>query len=152
VLVHDPATARLSWEKGGYTVSIQSRHRAEQEIRLVPHDDDFELDWSKQRVRLTQVSVSQSGRKLYEVELKHHARVKTAAPRLDPDGIDPPLPPSGPECQAELPGSLRFVVGDGARDLVLVNQELAHNPPLVPGVFEQAIPAGVSIRNVSCAD
>jgi hypothetical protein len=55
-------------------------------------------------------------------------------------------------CDAELPRRLRFVVGDGVRDLVLVNQELVHNPPLIAGVFEQATPPSVSTRYVTCAD
>lgn len=152
VLVHDPASARLDWESGAYVVRISSAHRAEQEIRLAPADADWQLDWSRQRLRLLEVDVRQADVPLYRVELEAHAPVETGPARVDPDGIDEPIPPSGPECRAELPRRLHFVVGDDAHDVVLANHDLVHNPPLLPGVFEQAPRPGVSVRSSPCTD
>lgn len=152
VLAHEPASAQLEWDSGSYRVTISGRHRAEQEIRLVPPDADWSLDWSKQRLRVVEVTVRQAEAPLYRVELEDHAPVQTGAPRLDPDGIDPPILPSGPECRAELPRRLHFVVGDDAHDVVLANHDLFHNPPLLPGVFEQQPPPGVSVRSSPCGD
>lgn len=152
VLVHDQGGASLDWERGAYTVRILSKHRAEQEIRLTPAEADWHLPWQEQRVRVTEVSVRQAGVPLYRVELTAHAPVNTAPARVDPDGIDPPVSASGPECRAELPRRLHFIVGGGSHDVVLASEQLEHNPPLMPGVFAQVPPAGVSVRSSACAE
>jgi len=36
--------------------------------------------------------------------------------------------------------------------LVLASHEIAHNPPLVPGVFAQSVPPGVVVSDSPCAD
>lgn len=150
VLVHAPEQATIAWEDGSYRVRIQSRHRAEQEIRLVPRQMDYLLPWSQQRLRVLETRVRQAGVELYRVELGGHASARTAAPQVDPDGLEPPLAPSGPRCDAELPRSFRFVVEAAGHDLALSTSEVAHNPPLVPGVFEQRPMAGVSVRESPC--
>ncbi|HYO95806.1 MAG TPA: hypothetical protein VER33_14895 [Polyangiaceae bacterium] len=153
VLVHAPAEAGIDWDAGSYRLRIRGKHRAEQEIRLVPADADWNLNWSEQRVRVLQVSVRQADVPLYRVELEGHARAATAEARVDPDGIDPPLLPSGPACQAELPRRLHFVVESGeAQDVVLATHDVSHNPPLVPSIFQQPVPAGVTVRSSLCAD
>ncbi|HLV65206.1 MAG TPA: hypothetical protein VKY73_05315 [Polyangiaceae bacterium] len=150
VLVHEPSAATLDWEGGAYVVRIASRHQAQQEIRLVPPEADYALPWWKQRVRVLETSVTQAGVDLYRVELKGHAVANTAPPREDPDQLEPPLLPSGPVCRAEVPRRLRFVGEAEGHDVVLVMREVAHNPPLPPGVFTQSPPSGVSVRTSSC--
>lgn len=150
VLVHEPSLASIAWEGGSYVVRIQSRHRAEQEIRMVPPEADYALPWSKQRVRVLETRVRQAGVELYRVELGGHRSVETAPPRVDPDGIDPPLQPSGPACNAELPRTMRFLVETAGHDLVLSTTEAAHNPPLIAGVFSQERRAGVSVQSSPC--
>lgn len=150
VLVHDPAEAFLDWEGGSYAIRISSKHRADELIRLRPTDADWNLPWDRQRVRVTEVSVRQAGVPLYRVELEAYRRVNTAPTVVDPDGIDPPVPPSGPECAAELPHRLHFVVADGEHDVVLASRSLSHNPPLQPGVFEQRPSPGVAVRYSPC--
>jgi hypothetical protein len=150
VLVHAPGSATLSWEGESYSIRIPSKHQAEEEIRLRPPEADWELPWEQQRVRVVAVTVRQAGVPLYRVELEGHKTVKTAATQVDPDGIDPPVPPSGPECSAELPHRLRFVVADGEHDVVLASGALAHNPPLVFRAFEQDAPPGVRSRPSAC--
>ena len=150
VLVHAPSAASLDWDSGSYLIRIQSRHQAEQEIRLVPPEADFLLPWSQQRLRVIETRVRQAGVELYRVELGGHARSQTAAPHVDPDGLEPPIPPSGPRCQAELPRTFRFVVETAGHDLALSNSESVHNPPLVPGAFAQTPSPGVRQRESPC--
>lgn len=150
VLVHDPGGAAIDWSGGSYVIRIQSRHQAEQEIRLIPRDEDFELPWSAQRLRVLGTRVRQAGVELYRVELGGHSRIQTAPPRHDPDGIDEPLPPSGPACDAELPRTFRFVVETAGHDLALSTSEAHHNPPLIPHVFEQTKAPGVRVVASPC--
>ena len=152
VLVHEPAQATIKWEGGGYLLRLHGRNQAEEAIVLVPLDADWNKSWSEQRVRVLNVEVRQAGVPLYQVELADHAVAPMSPPRVDPDGLEPPLAPSGPECHAELPRRLHFVVGNGERDLVLASHEIAHNPPLSPGVFAQSPPSGVVVRSSPCAD
>ncbi|HET9930679.1 MAG TPA: hypothetical protein VFQ35_08325, partial [Polyangiaceae bacterium] len=150
VLVHDRASASIDWSKGSYLVRIQSKNQAEQEIRLLPTDADYLKPFQEQRVRVLSVAVRQAGAPLYSVELDDHAPAAMATPRQDPDGIDAPIPPSGPECHAEVPRRIRFVVGDGERDLLLVSKDVTHNPPLVAGVFTQEAPPGIRSSYSAC--
>ena len=152
VLVHTPADAKLSWESGRYVVRIASKHRARQEIELEPSPDTWDLPWSRQRVRVLEVRVEQQGYELYEALLDEHRTAKTAAPRADPDGILPTIPPSGPHCLTEVPMRLRLRVPESDQVLTVVNQEVALNPPLVGEPFVQPVPRGVSLRYSSCAD
>ncbi len=152
VLVHQAANTSIAWEGGEYVLRIMGSNRAEQEIRLEPVPSDFLRDWSEQRVRVLRVAVKQAGVPLYRVDLADHQLTSTAPPRTDPEGIDPPLPPSGPACQAEVPRRLHFVSSGGERDLLLLSRDVTHNPPLPPGVFEQPIPAGVVVRESECRD
>jgi hypothetical protein len=150
VLVHQRGSARLDWEGGSYVVRIASTNQAAEEIRLLPSDADWNRNYAEQRVRVIGVTVTQAGAPLYSVELDDHSPAAMSEARKDPDGIDPPIMPSGPECHAEVPRRIRFVVGDGERDLLLVSKDVAHNPPLVPGVFTQEAPPGVRSSYSAC--
>jgi hypothetical protein len=94
--------------------------------------------------------VSQQGLVLYQVRLDEHRAATTAAPRVDPDGIEADVSASGPSCNAEVPRRVRFRVPGAGRDIVFVQGEVHHNPPLVPGLFQQLQPAGVRARRSSC--
>ena len=150
ILVHVPEQATLRWEDGSYRLQIQSEHQASEEVRLVPRDEDWERPWREQRLRVTLVRVSQQGLVLYEAALDDHRAAERAAPRVDPDGLEPDVPPSGPACAAEVPRRIRFQVPGTGRDIILLQSDVKHNPPLFAGLFEQAPPAGVSIRHSSC--
>jgi hypothetical protein len=151
VLVHDAAGASIAWESGRYVVRISSRHGAVETIELLPHDADFGLPWQQQRVRVLSVAVEQYGVLLYRIELDGHGLTRTAAEWKDPDGIEPPILPSGPSCNAELPRSVRIEVPQAGHDLSLVSSEAFHNPPLNQGAFTQPRPGGVSVRRSDCA-
>jgi hypothetical protein len=150
VLVHSPDSATIDWKSGRYVVRIPSKHQAEEEIQLEPVDEDFGLDWRMQRVRVLGVRVVQAGVVLYRAELAGHRARRTSAPLIDPDGIDPPILPSGPECSAEVPSRIRLEVPGSEQELILSNVEVVHNPPLAPGVFEQRPPGGVVVRYSPC--
>ena len=152
VLVHEPAAARIAWEAGEYVVRIQSTRAATEEIHLSPLAADFALPYTAQRVRVTEVRVAQQGIELYRAQLVGHHPAKMSGPRVDPDGLDPPVPPSGPDCRAEVPGRLRLQVPDGDQDVILENVDVSHNPALAPSLFQQAPPGGVSVRYSPCSE
>jgi len=152
VLVHTPAAATIAWESGEYVVRIQSTRDATEEIHLQPLEQDYALPFGSQRVRVTEVRVMQQGIELYRAQLVGHRPAKMSGPRVDPDGLDPPVPPSGPSCQSEVPGRLRLQVPDGDQDVILENVDVSHNPPLSTQLFQQSPPGGVVVRYSACAN
>jgi hypothetical protein len=150
ILVHRPEQARLEWESGAYVLRIDSEHAAAEEVHLVPRDEDWERPWQEQHLRVLEVRVVQQGLVLYEARLDEHRAASTAAPRVDPDGLEPELPPSGPSCDAEVPRKVRFIVPGAGRDIVFIQREVQHNPPLLPELFQQLPAAGMRVRRSSC--
>jgi hypothetical protein len=151
ILMHRPEQATLTWEGGSYRLRIQSEVQASEEVRLVPRDEDWQRPWQEQQLRVMQVRVSQQGLVLYEATLEEHRAAKRAAPRVDPDGIEPDVPPSGPPCNAEVPRKLRFQVPGSGRDIVFLQNEVAHNPPIVAGLIQQTPAPGMHVRKAACA-
>jgi outer membrane lipoprotein-sorting protein len=151
VLVHAPEAATIAWESGRYVVRVPSKHDASERIELEPTPADWTLPWASQRVRVLSVSVEQKGFELYEALLEDHVTARTAKPRVDPDGLTADVPPSGPVCTAEVPRRLRLTVPGSDQDVIFINREVAHNPPLAGEPFRQNIPRGVSVRSSDCA-
>ncbi len=152
ILEHQPSDATIEWGCGGYIVSIAGKNQARQEITLEPYDADWDKPWSEQRLRVAHVSVEQQGIPLYDAELADHEVAQTAKPIVDPEGLDPTVPPSGPACSAEVPRRIRLLVPDGDQDVVLAYKEIHHNPPQVTGTFRQQAPGGVTRRAADCVD
>ena len=152
VLVHTPAAASIAWQSGEYVVRIQSTRGATEEIHLEPLQQDYALPYDAQRVRVTEVRVVQQGVELYRAQLVGQKGAKMSTARVDPDGLDAPLPPSGPSCTAEVPGRLRLQVPDGNQDVILENVDVSQNPPLDAHVFEQPPPGGVDVRYSPCSN
>jgi hypothetical protein len=150
LLTHAPGSATLSWEGGRYVVRITSKHQATEEIAISPSDADFDKPYQQQQLSLSSVEIRQQSYVLYRAELLQHDPAQTAAPRQDPDGIDPDVPPSGPTCSARVPRRLHLEVPAEEQDLVLSISEIAHNPPLGRGAFEQQPPGGVAVRSSPC--
>jgi hypothetical protein len=150
ILVHRPEQASLSWEGGSYRLQIQSEVQASEEVRLLPRDEDWQRPWQEQQLRVMEVRVSQQGLVLYEATLEDHRSAKLAGPRVDPDGIEPDVPPSGPACSAEVPRKIRFQVPGSGRDIVFLQSEVVHNPPIVPGLFQQSPAPGMRVRMSAC--
>lgn len=151
VLVHPGRAPTLAWSTDGYwVVAIESTRGAREEIHLAPRPEDWALPWDKQRVRVLDVRVEQQGYVLYHAELSAHERAPTAGPRLDPDNLEPPIPPSGPVCDAEIPRKIHVEVPDPEADVRFIYEQLSWNPPLPAGTFDQAPPPGMTVSPVTC--
>lgn len=150
LLAHEPANATLAWEGGRYVVRIPSKHEASEEIAISPRDSDFDKPYAQQQLELASVEIRQQRYVLYRAELAQHEPARTAPPRSDPDGLSPDVPPSGPACAALVPRRLHLEVPAEEQDLVLSISEIAHNPPLSRGAFEQQVPSGVAVRASPC--
>jgi outer membrane lipoprotein-sorting protein len=150
VLTHSAEGATLVWEGGHYVVRIASKYSATQEIAISPSNADYDKPYNKQQLELESVEVRQQNYVLYRAELEQSEIAQTAPPRSDPDGIDPDVPPSGPACGASVPRRLHLEVPAEEQDLVLTISEIAHNPPLKSGAFEQRPPGGVVVRSSPC--
>jgi hypothetical protein len=151
VLVHQPGQATISWQSGAYQVRIAGKHQASETITLLPSPGDWNKPWQQQQLRVLQVAVAQQGIDLYQAEFSDHEPAGTAAPRVDPDGLEPDIPPSGPQCRAEVPRRIRFVVPPRGRDVEVAHQEVEHNPPLRPGMFEQVRAGGLRSALIECS-
>lgn len=155
VLKHAPGQAELAWSSslfggGRYGIQVHGQHESMETIELVPHPDDYERPWQEQRLRVLKVGLQQQGISLYQAELDDHRGATTAKTREDPDGLDPPVPPSGPSCSAEVPRRMRLIVPDGDRDLVIHFERVEHNPPIVLGAFRQMRPDGARRSRADC--
>ncbi|MFO0664316.1 MAG: hypothetical protein U0174_10210 [Polyangiaceae bacterium] len=151
VLKHSESSAQIAWSSAGYyTVKIPSSQGADEELHIAPHPQDFQSKWESQRLRLLRVIVRQQGIVLYDAELEGHAPGKMASPRVDEDGIEPPIPVSGPMCQAELPRTIHLDVPESDEDVLFRYDSVTWNPPLPPGVFTQPRPAGMMELPVDC--
>jgi hypothetical protein len=152
LLVHDDARLEMDWNGHGYyVIRIPSTRGASEQIRLAPTPEDFARPWAVQRLRVLDVRVSQNGMDVYHAELSDHRAAKTAKPLVDPDGIDPPVLPSGPPCDVEIPRKIHIEVPDGDQDMLFRYDEVEVNPPLPPGVFAQPVPAGSDRVWVECS-
>lgn len=153
VLKHQPSQASIAWSRSGhYVVKIASTRDAEEEIHLAPHPDDFGKPWQQQRMRVRAVEVRQKGVVLYHADLDGHEPGAMAKERVDPDGIDPPVPPSGPVCNADLPRRIHVEVPGKDEDVLFRYDTVAWNPPILEGLFTQPVPGGLEIVRVSCED
>jgi hypothetical protein len=151
VLKHEPQAASIVWSRSGYyVVRIPSSRNAEEEIHIAPHPSDLALPWQQQRMRVLDVEVRQEGYVLYHAALEDHRPADMSKPRVDPEGIDPPLPVSGPSCQAELPRRIHVEVPSKDEDVLFRYDDVAWNPPITEDLFTQEPPAGLQIEHVTC--
>ena len=151
LLVHKRGEAKITWSGDGhYVVQIPSLHDARQEIHLQPNPADFGRPFRDQRLRVTHVSVMQRDYVHYSVAMSDHTDVATMPPREDELGIDPPIPPSGPPCRAEVPRRIAISVPYTRDDMRFRYEEVGLNPPLPDGVFAQPVPGGVTKRRAIC--
>jgi hypothetical protein len=131
-------------------VRIPSTRGAEEEVHLVPTPADFGKPWQSQRVRVLDVRVAQQGVDLWHAELGDHRWAKTAPAWRDPEGLEPPLAPSGPECDAEVPRRIHIEVPEGGQDVLFRYDDVQLNPPLPAGAFTQPVPPGLERVRVTC--
>lgn len=151
VLKHEVQGSTITWDPGGfYRIALSSTREASEEIQMEIRPGDFDKPWNEQRVRIKDVVVRQRGIDLYHADLRNWESARTAGPRVDPDGIDPEIPPIGPVCDAELPRSIRMRVPNTEEDVVFQYKEAKWNPPIIPGAFHLEPPAGVRSVFVTC--
>jgi hypothetical protein len=151
VLRHPPTATSIAWSGSGYyVVHVDGTRNASEDLHIAVHPDDFAKPWGEQRMRLVDVRVVQSGIVLYHAELEGHEPAKTAPARVDPDGIDPPIPPSGPACEAELPRRIHVEVPNEDEDVRFRYETQEWNPPLPEGTFTQPVPPGMPVVPVRC--
>jgi len=153
VLVHEPSAATIAWSTSGYyVVRIPSTRSAEEELHLAPHPSDFGKPWQEQRLRVLDVQVRQQGHVLYHAEMNDHKPAAMGAAYVDPDGIDPPLPVSGPVCQAELPRTIHVEVPGTDEDVIFRYDDVTWNPPLRDGLFTPPPTTGLAVQHVTCEE
>ncbi|HEX3771099.1 MAG TPA: hypothetical protein VHV30_09555 [Polyangiaceae bacterium] len=151
VLKHEPGQATVTWDPHGYyALVVPSTRGAREEIHLAPRPEDWGLPFDRQRMRVLDVRVDQQGYELYHAELGDHAPAPTAGPRLDPDNLEPPVPPSGPTCDAEIPRKIRVEVPVPKAEVRFQYEQLTWNPPLPEGTFVQPLPPGMTPEQVTC--
>jgi hypothetical protein len=151
VLRHTAEATSVRWSRRGYyVVEVRGTRDARETIHLAPHPDDFAKPWSEQRLRVLEVEVHQYGDVLYRARLDEHAAAPMSEPRIDPDGLDEPIPPSGPMCTAELPRRLRVEVPAEDVDLMFRYEKATWNPPLPEGTFVQPPLPGAEAERVDC--
>ncbi len=152
VLAHTAPPA-IRWDGAGYyVVTLAGAHQAREEVRLAVHPDDFAKPWASQRLRLTRVRVDQFDGTLYQASLEEPTPGEMAKAWEDPDGLPGEgLPPSGPQCTADLPRTVHLEVPPSASDVLLRFDEVVWNPPLPAGTFSQPRPPGLTTDFVDCA-
>lgn len=151
LLVHRPESATIAWNSGGYyEVTIAGNHETNELVHLEPLPEDFDLPYMQQRVRVLRVVVTQRNYTHFDAILSDHSTAVTMNPRVDELGLDPPIPPSGPACWAQVPRKIQVTVPYTTDDLRFRYHEVGLNPPLPEGVFEQPVPGGVRRRYVTC--
>ena len=145
------AVPTIGWSGSGYyVIRIAGTRDATEEIHLAPHPDDFAKPWSEQRMRLLDVKVEQYGGVLYHAELADHRPTTTAPARVDPDGVEPPLPPSGGPCNAEIPRRIHVEVPGEEADVLFDYDKVQWNPPLPQRTFTQPPPESMPTVPVTC--
>jgi hypothetical protein len=151
LLVHRDADLGMEWSTNGYyVIRIPSTRGAEEVLQVAPVPSDFQRPWDAQRLRVLDVRVAQQGIELYHASMEGHETALTAPPLIDPDGLDPPLAPSGPPCSVEVPRKIHIEVPESDQDVLFRYDDVKLNPPLPPGVFTQPLPAGMERIRVDC--
>lgn len=150
LLKHEPDAPTLKWDEDHYHVTIPSTRDAVQEIDLEIYEADWNLPWQKQRLRVTEVQTIQRGVVLYNAELDDHELAHTMPARVDPDGLAPPIPPSGDKCDVEIPRAIHLTVPHSGDDVVFQYQKVGFNPPIPAGAFSQDKIDGVRRQYTTC--
>jgi hypothetical protein len=153
VLKHEPAQVAIEWDGSGYyVVRFPGTNDSNEELHLEVHPDDWNKPWGDQRLRVIDILVKQKGYTLYHVDFDDFQAAKTGEPIKDPEGIDPPIMPSGPACDAELPRKIHVEVPEEGNDVRFRYDKAFWNPPLPLGANQFVLPplAGLQPIYVDC--
>lgn len=146
----DASAPQWNSREGHYVVVVRDDKDNEEEIRLAPHPDDLGKPWNQQRMRVVGVTVTKGGLVWYRAELGDHAVAPMGKERVDPEGVDPPMPPSGPMCTAEIPRRILVEVPWLGESIRFRYDEITWNPPIPPGLFQQTHPPGTELVPTDC--
>jgi len=152
LLVHEPTAPTVRWDDDHFAVMVPSTRQAKQLIELQVYEQDYAKPWQQQRVRVTKVTTLQQGAPLYIATMSDHERASTAPPREDEDGLEPPIPPSGGPCDAEIPRTINLQVPHTGDDVRFTYDDVHFNPPIPVGAFDQPAPGGVRAMFVDCQE
>lgn len=148
----------IAWSGEGHYVVMLSQGANKpgalsHELHVSPYPSDWDKPWAEQRLRLLGVnawSSASGGDLVYRVTMKDHAATSTAKPLVDPDGLDPDVPPSGPSVTVELPRTIRVEVPKKKSDVIFKYSEAFVNPPLIPDAFRLIMRPGVPVVEARC--
>jgi hypothetical protein len=146
----------IAWSGEGHYVVMLSQGAAgarAHELHVSPYPSDWDKPWAEQRLRLLGVNAwsgATGGELVYRVTMKDHAATSTAQPLVDADGIDPDVPPSGPDVTVDLPRTIRVEVPSKKSDVIFKYADARVNPPLIPDAFRLILRPGVPVVEARC--
>lgn len=152
----------IAWSGEGYYVVMLSQAASgaapksgaySHELHVSPYPTDWDKPWSEQRLRLLGVNAwtaANQGDLVYRVTMKDHAATSTAKPMVDPDGLNPDVPPSGPNVTVDLPRTIRVEMPSKKSDVIFKYSEAFVNPPLIPDAFRLVLKPGVPVAEARC--
>lgn len=151
----------ISWNGDGYYTVMLSTQSASSpggalahELHVAPYESDWNKPWQQQRMRLMGVNAwagaGGDGALVYRVTMKDHTLTHTAKPLVDDAGIDPDVPPSGPNVDIEMPRTIHVEVPSKKSDVVFKYTDAAVNPPLLPTSFNLVLKPGVPVDESQC--
>lgn len=150
LLVHQRSAPTMEWTGDRYRIEIPSKHQARQIVELRPYEADADKPWAEQRVNVLRVQTYQKEVMLYDAQLSDHEPAETAPPRVDEDGIEPDLPPTGGVCNIQVPREIRVQVPATKNDVVFEYEKVHLNPPILDGTFRLNDTPGTLKQYVTC--
>ncbi len=149
VIVHEGSS--FAWDgEGAWVLTFEGGGLVET-VRLAVAEGRLAAEWADQAFEVREAEVRLGGRVLWRLEADKHARAPLAPPLVDPDGLDEPVPPSGPACNATLPRRVVLTLPERSASLRLDLRELTWNPPLQAGAFAMLPPDGFRREVLRCS-
>jgi hypothetical protein len=149
VIAHDRSS--LAWDgEGAWLLSFEGSGLVET-VRVAVAEGHRDAAWADQGFAVREAEVKLGSRVLWRLEADKHAPAPLAPALVDPDGLDEPLPPSGPACAATLPRRVVLTLPERNASLRLDLHDVVWNPPLGPSAFTMAPPDGFRRELLRCA-
>lgn len=143
----------IEWDDDHYVVMMSRADNKSlaHELHVTPYSADWNKPWSEQRVRLLGVRAWDKDSLVYRVTMKDHEVAGMAKPMVDPDGLNPDVPLSGPAVSGvELPRTIRVEVPSKKSDVIFKYTEELVNPPLIESAFQLVLKEGVPVDQSEC--
>ncbi len=150
VIVHSKSS--LAWTNDGAWELVFDGGDLQEVVHLDVASERRDSPWFQQSFSLRDAEVRIGSRVLWRLETDKHAPAPLAPALVDPDGIDDPVPPSGPACGATLPMRVVLTLPERHASLRLDLHDAAWNPPLVDSSFTLARPEGFRREVLRCVD